>query len=154
MQISSLLTDEAVLAELGARLTAARRAHAGTQESLAAAAGVSIATVGRAEAGEAISLPDLLRLLRAVDGLGGLDGLLVPGPTTPAPGVAAPQVMPACDPTTTPPEPSAGFVLRDNRGRQRTAGRRARGAIDRRSSGGPKPPDRFIWGDDPPAADA
>jgi transcriptional regulator with XRE-family HTH domain len=143
MQFSSLLTNEAVLTEIGARLATVRCAEGLSAAALAARAGVEPAAIARAEAGETVSLGEFIGLLRALDLLDGLDGLLTP-PCPPGESATTPA----------PPELQTGFVLRDNRSRHRSPGRRSRGPSDRRASGGPKPPGRFIWGDDPPPADA
>jgi transcriptional regulator with XRE-family HTH domain len=72
-----LRTDEAVLSELGARLTAARLSRNLTQAQLAHDAGVSKRTVERIEAGQSTQLTSFLRMLRTLGLLDRLD-LLVP----------------------------------------------------------------------------
>lgn len=81
MKFNSLLTDGAVMVELGRRLAEARIAHQLTQAGLAEAAGLSKRTVERLERGEAAHLNNLVRYLRAIDKIDGLDRLL---PETPA----------------------------------------------------------------------
>ena len=81
MKFESLLSDEAVLAEMGQRLTAARLEQGLTQAELAQAAGVSKRTVERLEDGASVQLTNLVRCLRALDRLEGLERLL---PETPA----------------------------------------------------------------------
>lgn len=81
MKFDSLLTDEAVLAELGRRLSEARIAGRLTQAGLANAAGVSKRTIERMEDGVPVQLDSLIRALRALGKLEGLDRLL---PETPA----------------------------------------------------------------------
>ena len=83
MQIESGLSDEAVLGELGARLTKRRLDLQLTQADLAEKAGVSKRTVERIEAGGAAQTSSMLRVLRALDLLEGLEGLL--GETGPSP---------------------------------------------------------------------
>ncbi|MFW6089888.1 MAG: helix-turn-helix transcriptional regulator [Gemmatimonadota bacterium] len=78
MNITARQTDDAILAEIGARLSAARLARNLTQAALARDAGVSKRTVERLEAGESAQLTSFLRLLRALDLLEGLDALLPP----------------------------------------------------------------------------
>jgi transcriptional regulator with XRE-family HTH domain len=80
MQITPQLTDEAVLQELGGRLTRARIEHNLTQAALAEQAGVSKRTVERLESGEvATQLSGFLRVCRALGLLERLD-LLLPEP--------------------------------------------------------------------------
>ena len=84
MRISSELTDEVVLRELGERLARARLEHDLTQAELAEKAGVSKRTVERLESGEvATQFSGFLRVCRALDLLERFDTLLpeaVPGP--------------------------------------------------------------------------
>jgi transcriptional regulator with XRE-family HTH domain len=73
MRISESLTDDAVLDELGQRL-ARRRLDLGlTQAELAKEAGVSKRTVERIEAGASAQLSSLIRLLRILELLPGLN---------------------------------------------------------------------------------
>jgi len=78
MSFTEQWTDDAVLAEIGDRLGAARLSRNLTQAALARAAGVSKRTVERIEAGQSAQLTSLIRLLRALDLLGRLDALLPP----------------------------------------------------------------------------
>ena len=81
MKISNSLADEALLRELGRRLTGARIARNLTQAALALEAGVSKRTVERVESGEvATQLSSFIRVCRV---LGLIDGfeLLVPEAT-------------------------------------------------------------------------
>lgn len=82
MKIDSGLSDEAVLGELGERLSAARLARDMTQAVLAAEAGVSKRTVERLESGEVASrLSAFVRVCRVLGLLDRLDSLLpAPGP--------------------------------------------------------------------------
>ena len=81
MKITSELSDEAVLRELGARLSAARLARNLTQATLAEEAGVSKRTVERLESGEVASrLSGLVRVCRVLNLLERLE-TLVPSPT-------------------------------------------------------------------------
>lgn len=79
MHIESQLSDAAVLAELGRRLAQSRLDRNLTQAQLAAEAGLSLATVQRLESGHSATLTALVRVLRALGLLGGLD-VLVPEP--------------------------------------------------------------------------
>ncbi|HEY2768761.1 MAG TPA: helix-turn-helix transcriptional regulator [Solirubrobacteraceae bacterium] len=64
----------AVLIELGRRLARHRLERNWTQAELASRAGVGQATVQRAERGESIQMTSMIKLLRALELLGGLDG--------------------------------------------------------------------------------
>jgi len=80
MKIAPQLTDEAVLQELGGRLTRARINHNLTQAALAEQAGVSKRTVERLESGEvATQLSGFLRICRALGLLERFE-LLLPEP--------------------------------------------------------------------------
>lgn len=81
MRITSNLTDETILVELGTRLAAARLARNLTQAALADEAGVSKRTVERLESGEvAARLSGLIRVCRAL-GLGDRLDTWLPAPT-------------------------------------------------------------------------
>ncbi|MGA2164826.1 MAG: helix-turn-helix transcriptional regulator [Solirubrobacteraceae bacterium] len=73
MHLDDLTTDAAVLAELGRRLARHRLERNLTQPELADEAGVGQATVQRAERGESVQLTSMIKLLRALGLLGGLD---------------------------------------------------------------------------------
>jgi transcriptional regulator with XRE-family HTH domain len=73
MQLDELTTDAAVLAELGHRLARHRLERNWTQAELAAEAGVGQATVQRAERGESVQMTSMIKLLRTLELLGGLD---------------------------------------------------------------------------------
>lgn len=78
MKITPQLPDEALLQELGQRLTAARLARNLTQADLAERAGVAKRTIERLESGAvATQLPGFLRVCRALDLIAGLE-ILVP----------------------------------------------------------------------------
>jgi transcriptional regulator with XRE-family HTH domain len=83
VKIGGLLTDEAVLAELGERLERARLERNLTQRQLATEAGVERKAVQRIEAGDSVKLISLIRVLRALGLLDALDQLVqepVPSP--------------------------------------------------------------------------
>lgn len=84
MKFSTLLTDDAVLRELGDRLAAQRMERNITQAALAEKAGVSKRTVERLESGEvATQLSGFVRVCRALGLLERLEFFLpepVPGP--------------------------------------------------------------------------
>ena len=79
MRIENGNTDEAVLAELGRRLAATRLERNVSQAQLGEEAGVSRATIERLEAGQPVRSTGLIRVLRALGMLEGLDRL-VPEP--------------------------------------------------------------------------
>ena len=66
MQLSDLLTDEAVLAELGERIARHRLDRQLTQTALAKEAGISKRTLERMEAGASVQLVNLIRVCRAL----------------------------------------------------------------------------------------
>jgi transcriptional regulator with XRE-family HTH domain len=78
MQLDELLTDAAVLTELGRRIALHRLERNWTQAELAAQAGLGQATVQRAERGESVQMTSMVKLLRALQLLGGLE-LALPG---------------------------------------------------------------------------
>lgn len=83
MRISSTLTDEAILAVLGERLSRRRIDRGLTQARLADEAGVSKRTVERIEAGASGQLSSYIRLLRALDLVHRIDAFVpeaVPSP--------------------------------------------------------------------------
>ncbi len=79
MQLEAGLSDEAVLHELGARLGQLRLDRNLSQQQLADEAGISRHTLMRLEAGHSVTLSALVRVLRALDLLQGLE-TLVPQP--------------------------------------------------------------------------
>jgi transcriptional regulator with XRE-family HTH domain len=76
MKIEGLLTDEAILVELGGRLAQRRLELQLTQEMLAEQAGVSKRTVERIEAGATAQTSTLIRLLRVLELLDRLETLV------------------------------------------------------------------------------
>ncbi len=76
MQFSDVLSDDAALAELGRRLEQQRLARNVTQQELADAAGVGRATLQRLERGRSVQATSLVRVLRALNLLAGLDALV------------------------------------------------------------------------------
>lgn len=96
------LSEEEILAELGRRLRRTRLSQNVTQQQLATRSGVSPRTISGAERGEDLRFSTLVRLLRALGRLDGIEALL-----------PAPQVSP--------------LELLERRGQQR---QRARGRGD------------------------
>lgn len=76
MKIRSTTRTEDVLAELGDRIQRHRLDRNQTQADLATEAGVGEATLRRLEGGESVTLATLIRVLRALDRLSGVDGVL------------------------------------------------------------------------------
>ena len=76
MQIAKLLSDEAVLEELGTRIGQHRVDQSLTQAELANQAGVSKRTVERIEAGASAQLSSVIRILRVLELLPRLEGAI------------------------------------------------------------------------------
>jgi len=76
MKITGLLTDDAVLAELGARIARRRIELQLTQAAVAEQAGIAKRTLERMEAGLTSQLATLVRVLRVLDASSGLDSLI------------------------------------------------------------------------------
>ena len=75
MKISSVLSDEALLVEVGDRLRQQRLQSQFTQAELAHEAGVSKSTVERLESGQSVDFALLLRVLRKLGLIETLDVL-------------------------------------------------------------------------------
>ncbi|MCJ7815683.1 MAG: helix-turn-helix transcriptional regulator [Xanthomonadales bacterium] len=71
-----MLTDDAVLTEIGARIAARRVDLQLTQAAVAEQAGIAKRTLERMEAGHSSQLSSLVRVLRVLDALPGLDNLV------------------------------------------------------------------------------
>ncbi|HTU78887.1 MAG TPA: helix-turn-helix transcriptional regulator [Solirubrobacteraceae bacterium] len=76
MLISEVLTDDAVLAELGRRIERHRLQRNWTQEQLAFKAQIGRATVQRLERGTSVQGLSLIKVLRALDLLEGLQAAI------------------------------------------------------------------------------
>ncbi len=121
MKFTASLTDSALLTELGARIARARLQADRTQEELAREAGLSRATLRRLEGGASTQLTNLVRVLRALGLIGGLEALLP-------------------EPVESPLE----SYRRKEKPRQRASGRR--GAREEAEDGGQGP--GWSWGDE------
>jgi transcriptional regulator with XRE-family HTH domain len=119
MHFDELMTDDAVLAELGRRLARHRVERNWTQADLAAQAGLGQATVQRAERGESVQGTSLVKLLRALGLLGGLD-------------VAVPE--------------SIALPIAQLERERRPLRRRVRGRDQRRADSTDRP---WAWGEEP-----
>ncbi len=73
MNLDEITTDAAVLAELGRRLERHRLERNLTQAEMAAEAGLGQATVQRAERGRSVQMTSMVKLLRTLGLLDGLD---------------------------------------------------------------------------------
>lgn len=78
IKILNTFTDEAILTEIGQRIAQHRLDMQYTQADVAERAGVAKRTVERIEAGGSVQFLTLIRILRALDLLTGLDHL-IPG---------------------------------------------------------------------------
>ncbi len=76
MNISELVTDDAILAEIGERLARRRLDLQLTQADVAERAGVSKRTLERIEAGASAQSLSMIRVFRVLDLLPGLDRML------------------------------------------------------------------------------
>jgi transcriptional regulator with XRE-family HTH domain len=76
MKISNLLADDAILAEIGQRITRRRLDLQMTQAAVAEQAGIAKRTLERLEAGQSMQLSNLIRILRVLESLPGLDHML------------------------------------------------------------------------------
>lgn len=83
MEITAHATDAATLSELGQRLRAHRIDRELTQRELGREAGVSVDTVKRVEAGRPVGSDNLLRLLRTLGLLAGLEQAIPMPPPRP-----------------------------------------------------------------------
>src|SRR5271155_5617973 len=123
MHLDEIMTDAAVLAELGSRLERHRLERNWTQAELAAEAGVGQATVQRAERGQSVQMTSMIKLLRTLGLLGGLE-------------VAIPE--------------SIDLPIAQLERQQRRIRRRARGSRGGRTAEPTEPAEeRWRWGNQP-----
>lgn len=81
MNIDKNLTDDAILAEIGSRIAQRRLELQLTQAELAEQAGIAKRTVERIEAGGSAQMASVVRILRVLDLLPGIDRMFpVVGP--------------------------------------------------------------------------
>jgi transcriptional regulator with XRE-family HTH domain len=83
MKIAAYTPDATALEELGGRIGQARVRRGLTQRELAAEAGLGVATVKRLEGGQAVGTDNLVRVLRALALMEGLDQLVPLPPPSP-----------------------------------------------------------------------
>lgn len=76
MKISKILTDDAILTEIGERVARRRLDLQLTQADVAEQAGVAKRTVERMEAGASAQMASVVRILRVLDLLPGLDRMI------------------------------------------------------------------------------
>lgn len=77
------LTDDEILAEFGLRLRRYRLQGNISQIDLARQAGISLRTLGNIETGRDVQLGTVIRILRALGRLDGLDAFLPPAGVSP-----------------------------------------------------------------------
>jgi transcriptional regulator with XRE-family HTH domain len=83
MKIEKILTDEAILTEIGERIARRRLEFQMTQAALAREAGVAKRTLEHAEAGANVKMSTIIRIFRVLDLLPMMDQVLPeskPGP--------------------------------------------------------------------------
>ncbi len=83
MRIDAQLTDAAILEQLGSRLKRTRLQHNLTQRRLAEEAGVSLSTIRNLEDGKPSQLVTLIRTMRVLGLLGGLERAIPEPPPSP-----------------------------------------------------------------------
>ena len=83
MRIDLFANDQQILAELGERLRRARIRAELTQDALADSCGLAKSAVERAEKGENIRLLTLVKIMRTLNCVGALEGLLPEAEATP-----------------------------------------------------------------------
>jgi len=76
MRLTDLHTDAAVLAEVGRRIARHRLERNWTQADLAREAGIGQATVQRVEGGKSVQITSIVKLLRTLGLLEGLDAAI------------------------------------------------------------------------------
>jgi transcriptional regulator with XRE-family HTH domain len=76
MEITPLVPDKDILSELGRRLKKLRKQRQLNQDELATAAGIGVATLRRIEDGQDSQIGSWIKLLKALQRLDGIDGLL------------------------------------------------------------------------------
>jgi transcriptional regulator with XRE-family HTH domain len=122
MRLDELMTDDAVLDELGRRLVRQRVQRNITQAEMAEQAGIGRATLQRLERGESVQMTSMIKLLRALGLLSALDA-------------AVPESIDL---------PIAELERERHRARRRARGRRGRQSAE--SAGAP-----WRWGEEPDA---
>ncbi|WP_286828310.1 MULTISPECIES: helix-turn-helix domain-containing protein [Kordiimonas] len=76
MKIDALTPETEILKELGRRAALVRKQQGYTQDDLATQAGLGVATLRRIEGGQDSQLESWLKLLKALDMVSAIDGLL------------------------------------------------------------------------------
>jgi len=76
MEITTLIPDKEILQELGRRLKKLRKQRRLNQDQLAEAAGIGVATLRRIEDGQDSQLGSWIKLMKALQLLDAIDGLL------------------------------------------------------------------------------
>ena len=83
MKINLFESNEQILKELGDRIRMARIRSGQTQAQMAENSGVAKTTVERAEKGESIQLLNVIKMLRSLNYIGGLEMILPSAEKTP-----------------------------------------------------------------------
>ncbi len=83
MRIESVLSDRAIVEELGQRLARYRLNQNLTQQELADEAGTGVNTVYRLEQGQSTQLSNVIRILRALGLVSNFDALVPEPPASP-----------------------------------------------------------------------
>ncbi len=76
MKIDSLLPEPEILREIGRRVARMRKQRGLSQDQLAEAAGVGVATLRRLETGSDAQIATWIKILRALDQLSGIENLV------------------------------------------------------------------------------
>jgi transcriptional regulator with XRE-family HTH domain len=82
-RITNLSTDDAILSEIGTRLARRRLDMGLTQAQVAEQAGIAKRTLERIEAGASAQMSNMIRILRVLDLVGGLDRMIPSEPPRP-----------------------------------------------------------------------
>jgi putative transcriptional regulator len=83
MKLEQYLTDEAILKEIGHRISRLRLNRNLTQSEVASEAGITRPTLVRIEKGMPTDLVNFIRLLKALNLMDGLEGLVPPQSISP-----------------------------------------------------------------------
>jgi transcriptional regulator with XRE-family HTH domain len=146
MHLEALTTDAAVLTELGRRLARHRLERNWTQAQLAVEAGVGQATVQRAERGQSVQMTSMIKLMRTLELLDGLDAAVPESIDLPIAQLERQQRK-------LPRRARARSRHRAPAGRARQSGARGPRSTEQPSVPGDEPAEQpWAWGDEPGGA--